>query len=622
MNRVQHHRGPDGDGVFESAAGEVALGHVRLSILDLGTSAAQPMRSRNGRLVLVYNGELYNFRELRLELEARGHEFHSTGDTEVLLYGLQEHGEAFLDRLNGIYAFALWDTEMRELLLARDPFGVKPLYYAEPSPGTLLFASEMKALCAHPRLAREPDFEAILQHLTFGHASGDRTALRGVHRLDPGTVIRWRADTRTLHRRKFWKAKFVDADQRDSHVVSRALTVIEQAVSRQLVSDVPVGALLSGGLDSSVLTSLAARSRGKCPPCYTVVFPPVEEALDHAHSDAGYARSFARDMGGPLREVELTADVAFLWDKLVYHLDEPLSDPAAISCYLLCRLARRDGTPVLLSGQGADELLCGYPRYQAISAATALDRTPQRLRRGMAAAASWLPSGRSGKWGLALRRTRRVLEGLTLEPDARFLAYCAPTPATEAERVLSAGVRESLGQRHGTSQCLEFLRASKLTGIERYLARDQFIYLPNHNLLYTDKMGMASGVEVRVPFLDLELASLVNGLDARWKLRRGQTKVLLRSVGRGVVPDAIIDRPKAGFGAPFRHWLRDELAPLWSDLTAEDSIRRRGWFDPTAVQDARRRSLAGSDDLYMLQWSVLTVELWARHFIDRNPAAC
>jgi asparagine synthase (glutamine-hydrolysing) len=298
MNAAQAHRGPDGTGAFEDAAAGVALGHVRLSILDLSPAAAQPMYSPDNRFVLVFNGEIYNFKELREELSARSRTFLSTGDTEVLLHGLQEHGKAFIEKLNGMFAFALWDRQEQALLLARDHLGIKPLYYAEPQPGVLLFASEIKALCAYPGLKREPDFEALQQYLTYCHAAGGRTALKGVKRLPPGHWLQWRRNCR-IEIQRFWRPPFrLFREGKRKEAAAELQSLVQQAVLRQLVSDVPVGAFLSGGLDSSFVTALAAG--GKAAPDfqgYTITYPAVENRLDRAEEDAPYARSLAGSLG-------------------------------------------------------------------------------------------------------------------------------------------------------------------------------------------------------------------------------------------------------------------------------------------------------------------------------------
>jgi asparagine synthase (glutamine-hydrolysing) len=622
MNSAQAHRGPDGIGVFEDPQAGAALGHVRLAILDLTERAAQPMYSPDGRYVIVYNGIIYNFAELREPLVKDGLAFKSTCDTEVLLRGLEHHGESFLEKLNGLFAFALWDRRERNLLLASDPIGAKPLYYAEPVPGTLLFASEIKAICAHPQISREPDFVALQQHLAFCHSSADRTALKGVKRLRPGTLLRFCAETKSIQSRRYWRPSFSKTDLQDrSKAVDELRESIREATQRQLVSDVPVGSFLSGGLDSSLITAFGASQVNNDFRCYTVTYPASEYVLDYSIDTAEHARNLARLLGLKLQELEIKPQVASLWPKLVYHLDEPIVDPAAIACYLISKLAKEDGTTVLLSGQGGDELFGGYPRYRAMHFTEWFEYVPEFIRRMLSTNARLLPGSREGQLGIMLRRTRRVLSELHQNPDLRFLAYCTSTPEHEIKRILSPEFRAELKEGNSTDECIKHINEEGLSGVDRFLERDMSVYLPNHNLLYTDKMAMAVGLEARVPLLDMALINLVTHYPADWKLARSTTKAILRDAARGIVPDAIINRPKAGFGAPYRKWLRYDLEDLWNDLTSEAALKRRGWFNYASLKEARERSQAGSDDLYMLQWAVLTIELWARQFIDRNPSA-
>lgn len=616
MNIAQAHRGPNGQGVFEDSTANIALGHNRLAILDLTSAADQPMHSKDGRYVLVFNGEIYNFPDLRHELITKGHCFTSTGDTEILLHGLMEYGITFAERLNGIFAFALWDSRERELWLARDPLGIKPLYYAEPTSNTLLFASEIKALVQHPQLSREPDFSALQQHLAYCHAAGNRTALKAVKRLPPGSWLRWRAG-QPLVFQQYWRASFDQDPFRDrASTLNDLRQHLRDATLRQLIADVPVGVLLSGGLDSSLIAALAAREAGSSFECFTVTYPQADNLLDRAAEDLPHARDLARRFGLPLHEISLQPQVADLWPRLIAHLDEPLADPAAIACYLICQLAQQRGIKVLLSGQGGDELFCGYPRYQVLHATMGLDRWPLAPRQAVASLATLLPGAWEGQFGASLRRVRRVLVELANPANTRFLNLCANTPQAEINQIWSPEVQSVLRAETFYDDCQHHIITTGLNGLAAVQERDLAIYLPNHNLNYTDKMSMAVGVEVRVPLLDLELVNTVTRYPHDWLLGR-KTKILLREAARGIVPDSIIDRPKAGFGAPYRKWLRYDLAELWSDLTSETAIKSRGWFDYQAVQDARARSQAGHDDLYMLQWAVLTMELWARRFIDQ-----
>jgi asparagine synthase (glutamine-hydrolysing) len=615
MNDLQKHRGPDGRGVFEDQEESVALGHVRLAVLDLSDSSSQPMKSKCGRYVLTYNGEIYNFEELRDDLKSRGAIFCSTGDTEVLLQGIALEGLDFIERLNGMFAFALWDREKKELLLVRDRMGIKPLYYSHLQDGSLVFASEIKSLLAHSSVQRAPNLEVLVQHLGFCHACGDQTAINGVNRLGPGSVLAWRRSDRELNIRPFWSANYTEDSLDSNNVAGLLRETVSASVARQMVSDVPVGAFLSGGLDSSLIVQEAARGRDFS--SYTITYQQSENRIDQMHEDAPYARQMAESVGSKLTEIEVNADVANLLPKLIWHLDEPISDPAAITCYLISKLARESDIRVLLSGQGADELFAGYPRYPAVNATAGLQNAPYALRAMAAGLARFIPGSLPSRVGVSMRRLRRVISEVDQDPIDQFLNYCMASPVSAIKSILSFDLLDEIDQIDPAGVCRNRIKSSKFGGLNRFLDRDLSVYLPNHNLLYTDKMGMAVGLEARVPLLDNELVDLAMRMPISSKIKGARTKVALRDAARGLILDDIIDRPKAGFGAPFRKWLKHDLNELWGDVMSPEAVARRGWFNHAGLEQAREASFSGRQDLYMLQWAALTTELWAREFIDR-----
>jgi len=455
MNGIQKHRGPDGQGVFEDPEAQVALGHVRLFILDLTPAAAQPMHSLDGRFVLIYNGEIYNFRESREDLISRGHHFTSTGDTEVLLHGLMEYGDSFLKRLNGIFAFAFWDRREQELLLARDPIGVKPLYYCEPKPGTLLFASEIKALLAYPGLKREPNFEALQEHLARSHASGTHTAFKGIYRLGPGMMLKWRRSNKSLQIQPYWEPDFSQNSEKTySESIDSLRSSVQAAIKRQMVSDVPIGSFLSGGLDSSLITLLAAEHANEDFQCFTITYPSSENRLDQFIDDSPYAFKISQSLGKPQIMINIKPEVSPLLERLIWHMDEPIADPAIIASYLISQYARKNGTTVMLSGQGADELFGGYPRYQAMSLVNLLQIIPPFIQEWIAKGSALIPGALEGSMGAKLRRIRRVLSEMTDQPDNRFMAYCSATSDQNIDCILHPDIREILKTRASAKQSL------------------------------------------------------------------------------------------------------------------------------------------------------------------------
>ncbi len=615
MNRAQAHRGPDGQGVYEDPAAGIALAHVRLAILDLSPASSQPMKSDDGRWVLVYNGEIYNYRELGAELRKEGEVLRTTGDSEVLLKGLARHGAKFLSRLNGIFSFALWDSTERRLLLVRDPLGVKPLYWTQPAAGSLAFASEIKALLQVPGLARRPHFPTLFEHLNFGYALSASTALDGVRRLEPGHLIEWSQADPTPRISRYWSPTYSstpDASRDES--VARLRENLQLAVARQMVSDVPVGTFLSGGLDSSLISILASRGSGSGLACYTSRYP--QNSLDGLNEDPKYAELVAKALGSQPRWIDMSPDVALELPRAIWHMDEPVVDPSILAGRLISRQARADGIPVLLTGQGGDELFAGYSRYRAMVMTGWAAWLPGPLRSVLAAVGRGFPGSKSGRLGGFSRRTRRVLSNIEKSPDARFLSYAAPSAESTVRTLLMPGFQAAVRERSAAQEGLLHMEREGLRGIDRWLDYDLSVYLANNNLLYTDKMGMAYGIEARVPLLDLRIVEETTRFPVDWKLDGSKTKAILRDACRGVVPDAVIDRPKAGFGAPHRRWLKEDLADLWEDLTRDSVLESRGWFDPGAVREIRKRSLEGREDLYLLQWGVMTLELWAREFLD------
>ncbi len=619
--RVLEHRGPDDQGIHVSADGPVTLANRRLAILDLSPAGRQPMVTADGRFVLVYNGEIYNFAELREALTRQGRRFRSRSDTEVLLEALATQGTAALGELNGMFAFALWDGRERSGLLARDPFGVKPLYYAPLPGGRLIFASEIKAMLLHPELAPTLDPAALQDYLAFLWTPDPKTLLQGVYKLPPGHWLRWR--NREFQLERYWELPppTPEAPLGDQEAAAELGERLGRAVRRQRVSDVPVGLFLSGGLDSSaLLAALAENGAASDVRCYTAAFPAEDNAYDQFTDDLPYARAVARHFGVPLTEFEIRPQVAELLPQLLYHLDEPLADPAILNTYLICRQARQDGAIVLLSGQGADELLGGYRRHLGPLLTARLGRLPAPVRAALGSAARRAPAGRAGRLGGVLRRGRRLLEPLARSPLGQFAEYCQWLPDPQVNALLHPDLAASLDGRRPSQATLDLMdRSPSPALLDRMLYRDLKTFLPALNLTYTDKMGMAASVEARVPYLDLELAEFAWQLPSRQKIRGRSGKWLLRQAMRGRLPPAVLRRPKTGFGAPVRQWLRRELRPMVDELLSPAAVAETGWLSPSGVASLRARFESGQEDHGYSVWALLVLELWRRVFL-RQPA--
>lgn len=611
MSREVAHRGPDDQGSWSDPASGIALGHRRLSIVDLSPDGRQPMTNEDGSLQLILNGEIYNQRELRAGLESRGHRFRSRSDVEPVLHLYEEEGEEALCRLNGIFALALWDARRRRLLLARDPLGVKPLYYCALPQG-VLFASELKALLAVPEVPRGLDLAAIHQHLALIWAPAPHTLLQSVRKLEPGYRLLI-ADGRIERHEPYWDLPYdgtrAPGSRREHTAEVRRL--VTAAVERQLMADVPVGAFLSGGVDSSAVVAAVKRVTGSAPTCYTIA---LDGTPDSNEEDLPYARQVAAHLGAELREVRIRPDVVGFAERMVYLLDEPQADPASINVDLICRQARADGFKVLLSGAGGDDLFSGYRRHAALYLERFWGWLPAPARQGLAGLSRSLPAG-----GTLGRRLQKAFGHAGLLPEDRLLSYFLWAGDDLVRGLFAPDVRRALAG----SDPLAPLRRSlaripaERDPLHRMLYLEAKHFLPDHNLNYTDKMSMAHGVEVRVPLLDLELVEYAVRLPSAEKQRGLHLKALFKNAVAPDLPNEILTRPKTGFGAPLRRWIRGELREMVRDVLAPESLTRRGLFEPAAVARLIASNERGEVDASYLIFSLMCVEMWMRSFLDR-----
>ncbi|HTV17073.1 MAG TPA: asparagine synthase (glutamine-hydrolyzing) [Polyangiaceae bacterium] len=625
------HRGPDDRGSWRSADAALELGHTRLAIIDLSDAGHQPMLSEDGRVVLVYNGELYNHRELRARLEARGQRFRGRSDTEVVLGMYLAFGRRMLSELNGMFALGLFDRESGELWLARDALGIKPLYVTASHDG-VAFASELKALSALMPVARALDVAALYRYLSFLWCPGTATPLAAVSRLAPGEQLVVR-DGRVVARERWARPSFELARARD--VAPRAAqdvaAALRQAVSRQLVADVPVGAFLSGGLDSSAIVAFAREQRPALD-CYTIVPEGGDDAGET--SDLPYARRVARHLGVRLHEVPVrSSELASELERMVYRLDEPVADPAPLNVLFISELARRQGIKVLLSGAGGDDLFTGYRRHRALSAERAWAWLPARLRRGLRVGSASAARGsmravdlfgaRAASAGAWARRAAKAFAHADQSDAERLLGYFSWGDPALMRSLFAREQRAGLSATSLYAPMRDFLATlpSTLAPLERMLALEQRFFLGDHNLPYADKMSMAAGVEVRVPFLDADLVALANRLPPHVKQRGRHGKWILKRAMEPFLPGEVIHRAKAGFGAPLRRWVRGELAELVADVLSPERLRDRGLFDPPAVLQLIERNRRGEVDAAYPIFGLCCVELWCRHFVDGRPPA-
>ncbi|MDR3554519.1 MAG: asparagine synthase (glutamine-hydrolyzing) [Syntrophobacteraceae bacterium] len=609
------HRGPDDWGMFVDEEAKVGFGHVRLSILDVSPLGHQPMFSEDGSVALIFNGEIYNFRELRKGLEAKGHKFRGHSDTEVLLQLYLAEGLDLLNRLNGIFAFAIWDNRIKEMFVARDAMGVKPLYYTEGTRG-FAFASEIKALLPWALDARQLDAAALHRYLSFLWCPGEATPLRAVRKLCPGEILQI-SGCKIASRRSWYHLpvfRGLPADLGEQDAVRGTAAMLRRAVHRQMVADVPVGAFLSGGLDSSSVVAFAREAAPKIQ-CFTMDSRGRQDPgfVD----DLPYARMVARHLDVPLNVVRVeSSDMASDLEQMVSQLDEPLADPAPLAVLYISRFARELGMKVLLSGAGGDDLYTGYRRHLALNCEFLFDWLPACLRRTLdARSAGWEGGGSFG------RRASRLCNGLELDGNERLAHYFFWMREDSLRALYAPDFREEIKSLRAASPLLDFIESLPPAAgkLDRMLALEQRFFLADHNLIYTDKMSMATGVEVRVPFLDRDLVEHAWRIPAKFKQRGLFGKWVLKKAMEPYLPREAIYRPKVGFGAPLSRWLRYELRELTGDLLSESTLRRRGLFEPGAVQKLLTRHQSGKVDAAYTLFALMCTEIWCRKFLDTQP---
>ncbi len=599
--------------MFSAAQGGVpaALGHRRLAIIDPSVRGAQPMSYRDGRYWITYNGELYNYRELRTGLERRGFSLTTETDTEVLLAMYACHGPRMLDHLNGIFAFAVWDTRTQSLFLARDRLGVKPLYWAQHD-GAFLFASEVKALLPvlpPPRMRTD----VLGQYLTLLWVPDPDTLFEDVYKLPPGHCARYTDGKLRIER--YWDIEFVPEERPENEWSDLVAGSVRAAVQRQMVSDVPLGAFLSGGVDSSAIVASMAQP-GRRVTTYTLGFSPRDLAYEIVPDDIRYARRVGTVFNTEYHEEILEPSIVDLLPKLVWHMDEPIADPACISTYLICSAAKERLT-VILSGMGGDELFAGYPRHLAARIGRLLDWLPAAGRAQLRdSLQERLTLGRPGRMRGPRRNLMKFLRGIDASPIERYLIYCSYYRPSELRRVLAdelaTSARDPLNIHRGYASAV-----ADANWINQLLYVDLKTFLPCLNLSYTDKMSMAASTEVRVPLLDDEMVALSARIPPELKLRRLTRKYILKRSMNGVLPRDVIWRPKAGFGAPVRAWLQSDLKPMVEDLLSVGVVRARGLFDSAEVRRIIAANDAGTEDNALRLWALLTLEIWQRTYIDR-----
>jgi len=604
MTTAVSHRGPDADGYYLGAG--VGLGHRRLSIIDLATGD-QPLANEDRTIWVIFNGEIYNFADIRVELERAGHSFRTHSDTEVIVHAYEQWGEKAVDRFRGMFAFALWDEPRRRLLLVRDRLGIKPLYYSV-TPTGVTFGSEIKSIIEDPDVPRDWSAAALDAYLALQYVPSPQTIFRHISKLPPGHFLV--ADQRGVTVKQYWDLKFTgDGDpSREDEYLERLDTLVTEAVRLRLLSDVPLGAFLSGGIDSTTVVAAMVAT------CSNSVLTTSVGFDEQGFSELEHAGVVARHLGCQAHEEIVRPDVVDLLPKLAWHFDEPFADSSAVPTYYVSAAARRHVT-VALSGDGGDELWAGYARH--------------RVEQWEATARQWL--GPVGGWIAGNLATHLPLS----IKGARALRHLALSPADACARKHAYGLFEAPRDFYSYDFARAVRGADPFDGfraayrscaspdpVDRALYVDVKTYLVDDILTKVDKMSMAVSLEARVPLLDHKLLEFAATVPSSLKLKNGRGKYLLRRLLERRVPASIVDRPKQGFEAPIGDWLRGPLAPMVDALLGDGQLKNRGVFDDRAVQTMWREHRDGVRDHRHRLWSLVMLELWFRQFVDSaRPAA-
>jgi asparagine synthase (glutamine-hydrolysing) len=603
------HRGPDGSGIWTS--GHAGLGHRRLAIIDLSDAGKQPMSTSDGQVWLTFNGEIYNFLELRAELESLGHRFRSQTDSEVILYAYREYGVECINRLRGMFALAIWDQPHRRLLVARDRLGKKPLFYTSDSDG-IAFASEPKAFLADPSFSPAANPEALSAYLTYQYVPAPMCAFAGVHKLPPAHYLVVEDGRVTV--RRYWKLSYAaKSNLTEAEAVDELRSRLREAVKIRLVSDVPLGAFLSGGIDSGSIVALMSELGAAPVRTFSIGFEEKE------YDELEYARLVANRYETQHREFVVRPNALEILPRLVWHYNEPFADSSAIPTYILSELTRRYVT-VALNGDAGDENFAGYERYRANVLASRYDEIPPMLRRPIHLVARMVPA--SGTSGSVMSRGKRFLEALGEGRERRYIRWMSHFhPLLKAE-LCQADFQEAAGPDPSDILLRSYAASDAPDFVDATLDVDVNNYLPDDLLVKVDIATMAHGLEGRSPLLDHPLMEFAASLPSRFKMNGGIKKYILKEAVKPLLPKEIIERPKMGFGVPLEHWFRHELKELAHDVLLSDSLRQRGYFHERVIRRLLDEHTRGVRAWHYQLWNLLMFESWHRMFIDARPMTC
>jgi asparagine synthase (glutamine-hydrolysing) len=592
------HRGPDDEGFYFEPG--VGLGMRRLSIIGLDTGH-QPIHNEDGSIQVVFNGEIYNYKELRHDLQQRGHSFYTDTDTETLVHLYEEYGPKLVEKLRGMFAFAIWDSRKRQLLLARDRLGIKPLFYAY-NHGRLIFASEVKAILQLPEVDVALNWKSTQRLFTFLSTPNAESIVEGIHKLCPGHLL-IAAENQEIRVEQYWDVQFVpDYNHDENYFVERLRELLLEAVRLRMISDVPVGAFLSGGLDSSSVVALMSGLTSEQIKTYTIGFE------DSGFDETPYARRVAEQFGTAHTEQILAMDALDVIEDMAWYLDEPLGDSSAIPTYMVSKLAAKD-VKVSLSADGGDELFAGYDKYVVENRERKYRFVPPGIRKAMGSIGRGLPDGTRGK---------NFLQHMALDGVTRYLDSSMFFKLEEQKRLFNPDVFELMSGSPGRFEADHLRKEDNGNWLSSLQYLDLKSYLPLDILTKVDRMSMAHSLEARVPLLDHKLVEFAATIPPEFKLRDGTTKYIFKKAMRGILPDAIIDRPKKGFAVPLGQWFKGRFDNFLQDLLLSDTSRKRGILNINYVEHLMKLQRSGRP-LDSQIWTLISFELWCRTFMDRKP---
>ncbi len=603
------HRGPDSAGVY--IAGNIGLGHRRLSIIDLA-SGYQPVHNEDSTIWITFNGEIYNYKDLTVDLEAKGHRFYTKSDTEILVHLYEEYGEDMLSRINGMFAFCIWDQNKEEMFLARDRIGKKPLFYTINS-DVFIFASEIKALLKYPSISREIDFLSVSKYLTYEYVPAPHSIFKEIKKLKPGHFMIMSISKKRLDIKKYWEIPLSDeaiSFKSEDVLAEELVELLRDSVRLRLISDVPLGIFLSGGIDSSLITALASEMSHKVK-TFTICFN--DKSFDESYYADRIASTFCTEHHSEV--LDMTGAFTLL-PRIIEYLDEPLGDPSIIPTFLLSQFTSQN-VKVALGGDGGDELFAGYPTYQAFKLIHYYNIFPKELRAFIHRIAAMLPvSHKNISFDFKIKQ---LLRGAGVSQEIMFFLWMGSFNEAEKKKLFVPDIYETIKNENPFEDLFSYIKESNLQkNLERALFLSTKLYLQDDILVKVDRASMANSLEVRAPFLDYKFVEFAAKLPTSYKLNRLKTKYLLKRASSHILPKDIINRPKKGFGIPVAKWICKDMTGFFEEYLGEDRIRRDGIFDHVFIKELLNEHLTKEKDNRKLLWTLLIFQMWKDRWVDKG----